>query len=194
MIQISFALALIAIVYGAKLLAQSHKESLSAMYKYLAWFVMAMGFLILLCDGAQGLMRCCHRGGGRMMRQECMMMNGDCNDPGMMGGGPMCHRMMMNHCNMGGNMSCGNDPCCKMMMNQCNGNNNCCDGGMMNCCGGNHCSDGMMNCKDGDMSSCKGGMPANCPMMKGGGEKVKDSLLDAAKSNMKAEKKKKDKE
>lgn len=152
MIQISFALALIAIVFGAKLLAQSKKDGLGAMYKYLAWFVIAMGFLILLCDCAQTMRRCMmHREDGRMMRQECMMRDGGCNEHGMMGGG-QCP-MMMNHCHHG-NIGCMN-------------NSGCCNGGMMNCCGNNNCSDpAMMNCPDGGNSSCKGGMPADCPMMK----------------------------
>ncbi len=149
MILTSFAVALIAIVFGAQLLAQSQKENLNALYKYLAWFVIAMGFCVLLCDGVHGLLRMCHRGQDGMMRREMMI------DKRM--GGPMGCQMMM-HCN-DGNMSCGNDPCCKMMMNQCNGNSN-------------GCSDGMMNCPDGSNSSCKGGMPADCPMM-GGGMKCK---------------------
>lgn len=160
MIQISFALALIAIVYGANLLAHAKKENLGAMYKYLAWFVVAMGFLLILCDSAQCLMRCCRMHNHRMMQKECMMNQGCCNDPCMMGGGNMscgndpCCKMMMNHCN--NNMSCGNDPCCKMMMNQCHGNN-CCSDGM-------NCHDGNMTCPD----KGKGGMDPNCPMMKDG--------------------------
>jgi hypothetical protein len=165
MIQISLALALIAIVFGAKLLAQHKKESLSSMYKYLAWFVIAMGFLLILCDVAQSCMRCCQmRHDKMMMRNECMMRDRGCDDPCMMGHGNMDCRMMMNHCGHGNNMSCGNDPCCKMMMNQCNGNNNCCSGGM-------NCHDGNMNCPDGG----KGGMSPNCPMMKGGMQCKADS-------------------
>jgi hypothetical protein len=157
MILISFSIALIAIVFGAKLLAQSQKENLGALYKYLSWFIIAMGFCVLLCDGARGLLRCANMGRGGMMRKEMIMDK-------RMGGGPMgCHMMM--HCN-DGNMSCGNDPCCKMMMNQCNGNSNC-------------CSDGMMNCNDGGAnSSCKGGMPASCPMMGGGMQCKADSGKD----------------
>lgn len=178
MILISLALALIAIVFGAKLLAQSQKENLGAMYKYLAWFVIAMGFLIILGDGAKVIMRCCRMHNQGMMRRE-MMMNG--------GGGMMGHRMMggcqMRNCD-GGNMSCGDDPCCRMMMNQCNGNTcctgmnggNCCSGGMMN---SGNCSDGKMNCPDGGMnSSCnKGGMPANCPMMSKTNTDTKDTTV-----------------
>jgi len=142
MILISFTLALIAIVFGAKLLAQSQKESLGALYKYLSWFIMIMGFLVLLCDGARALMRCCHRGDG-MMSRECIMIDGG----GMMRGGGMY--MYHNHCGM-------------------NNEGNCC-GGMMNCddknsssngMGGNgSCSDGM-KCKEGkEAGSCTmGGM------------------------------------
>jgi hypothetical protein len=151
MILISFALALIAIVFGAQLLAQSHKDNLGALYKYLAWFIMIVGFLVLLCDGARGLLRMCHRGEERMMRREMMMDGG-----GMMGGGPT---WMMHH--RKGNMNC------------CN--NNCCDG-MMNCGGNNGCPDGMMNCPDGG----KGGMRAGCPMMGKMKPKSSDSLTTKA--------------
>ncbi len=171
MIQISLALALIAIVFGAKLLAQHKKDGLGAMYKYIAWFVIGMGFLIILCDGAKTIRRCCPMMGGHkmIMREECMMRDGDCDAHGMMGGGQSCP-MMMNHCNHG-NMNCGNDPCCKMMMNQCMGNNNCCSGGM-------NCNDGNMSCKDGGNGACKDGMPANCPMNKGGMQCKADSGKD----------------
>jgi len=158
MIQISFALALIAIVFGAQLLAQSKKDGLGAMYKYLAWFVIAMGFLILLCDCAQTMRRCMmHREEGRM-RQECMMRDGGCSEHGMMGGGQCCP-MMRNHCHHG-DMGCMYD-------------NSCCKGGDDNCC-----DPAMMNCHDDGNSSCKDGMPANCHMMKDGKHAKSDSTAD----------------
>lgn len=159
MILISFSIALIAIVFGAKLLAQSHKDSLGVLYKYLSWFIMIMGFLVLICDGAQGFLKMCHRGDdGRMMRREFIMRDGD----GMMGGGPM---WMMHHhgCDMNCDMNCGNS--CDGMMHDG------CDGMMHDGC------NGMMNCKDGGKGSCKDdGMGASCPMM--GGMKCK---MDSAK-------------
>jgi hypothetical protein len=142
MILISFSIALVAIVFGAKLLAQTQKDNLGVMYKYLSWFIIIMGFCVLLCDGARGMLGMARMGRNREVRREMMMRGG----PGMMGGGPMC----MRHCD-GGNM-------------------NCCDNGEMNCCnngGGNNCPDGMMNCHDGMGSSCKGAMDPNCPMMNG---------------------------
>lgn len=139
MILISFSLALIAIVFGAKLLAQSQKDNLAALYKYLSWFVIVVGFLVLLCDGARGLLAVSHR--GSIMREKYMMMNrGD----GMMGGGQMW--MMRHH----GMMNC---------------DNNCC-GGMMNCNDGANCSDGMMSCPDEGKGSCTHSMGAgSCGMM-----------------------------
>jgi hypothetical protein len=181
MILVSFSIALIAIVFGAKLLAQSNKDNLGALYKYLAWFIIAMGFCVLLCDGARGLLRCARMGHCGMMQKE-MRMNGGGHC--MMGGGAMG----MRHCDEG-NMNCMN-------------NNNCCDGGMMNCCGNNCCSgggmacsndnscsnSGSMGCPSGPMnSSCTGGMPANCPMMKGGNNPVTDSMMNAAKTKMQDE-------
>lgn len=172
MISISFALALIAIVFGAKLLAQSQKENLGGLYKYLAWFVIVMGLLMILCDAARGVMGMCHRGHEKMINKECMMMGGG-DDGCMMGGG---------NCMMGGN--------CNMMMmhhhHMCY-DNNC--GGMMNCGGDNNCSmhgggqcSMMMDCKDSDKDgSCKdGGMSGSCPMM-GGMKDMKDKK-DTAKA------------
>ncbi len=150
MILVSFALALIAIVYGAKLLAQSQKENLNALYKYLAWFIIAMGFCVLLCDGLHGLMRMHNMREDRMMHREAMM------DRRM--GGPMCGHMM--NCN-DGNMSCCNGGNC------CNSNN--CSDGMMNC------HDGGMNsdCKSGMPASCPmmGGDMKCCKSDSGKGKK-----------------------
>jgi hypothetical protein len=151
MISISFTLALIAIVYGAKLLAQAQKESLGALYKYLGWFVIVAGFLMILCDAGRGVMGMCHMREAKMENKEMMMMDRG-GDNGCMMGGDNCP-MMMHHHNMN---------CCEGMMN-CGGNSNCSmhDGG--------NCSDGgMMNCKeDGKGSSCNegGGMSGSCPMM-----------------------------
>jgi hypothetical protein len=147
MILISFSIALIAIVFGAKFLSQSQKENLGALYKYLAWFVIAMGFCVLLCDGARGLLRCCNRmQNGGMMRKEMMMNRGM--------GGPMGMRMM------GRGMNCGNN-CCGGMMN-CGDNSNCCDGGNM-------------DCHDGGMNSSSKGMSPSCPMMGNGMKCTADS-------------------
>lgn len=152
MILISLPLALIAIVYGANLLAQSQRDNLAALYKYLAWFVIMLGFLTLLGNGAHCLLLC-HRGDGRMMGREYMMM--DRGDDGMMGGGHTC----MMH-GKRGNMMCPGNNCCGGMMN-CKDNGSC--DGMMNCNNGS-CSDGMMNCKDGG----KGGSSCNAGGMNGG--------------------------
>jgi hypothetical protein len=117
MILISFSIALIAIVFGAKLLAQSQKDNLGALYKYLSWFIIAMGFCVLMCDGARGLLKIAHRG---EMRREMMMNRGD--DGGMgMGGGWMRHHR--------GDMNCCNNCCDGMNDGSCNGNMSCPDGG-----------------------------------------------------------------
>src|ERR1700733_242372 len=98
MISISFALALIAIVYGAKLLADSKKENLGGLYKYLAWFVIIAGFLMIICDAGRGIMGMCHMREARMENKEMMMMGRGGDDGCMMGDGDC--RMMMHHHNM----------------------------------------------------------------------------------------------
>lgn len=141
MILISLPIALIAIIFGAKLLAQSQKENLGGLYKFLSWFVIVVGILIVLCDFTHGCMRMCHRAGN-----DGMMYN---------------HCMMMDRCDDGMMMSCP-----PMWMMHRRGSMNCCNG-MMNCNDGGSC-DGMMNCKDGSKnSSCSdGGMSgSSCPMI-----------------------------
>ncbi len=153
MILISLPIALIAIVFGAKLLAQSQKENLGGLYKFLSWFVIVIGLLIVLCDFTHGCMRMCHRGyDNGMMNSHCMMMD-RCDDGMMMSCPPM---WMMHH--RGG-------------MNCCNGMMNCNDGscnGMMNCMQGGGCNSNMMNCNDGNKDgSCNSGSMngGSCPMM-----------------------------
>ena len=154
MILISLPIALVAIVFGAKLLAQSHKENLGGLYKFISWFVIVVGLLIVLCDFTHGCMRMCHRGcDDGMMNSHCMMM--DRCDGDMMNCSPM---WMYHH---GGGMHC------------CNGNMNCYDGGNCN---------NMMNCKDGSKGgSCsEGGMNSgSCPMM--GNMKDKADTVKAKK-------------
>jgi hypothetical protein len=154
---ISFAIALIAIVFGAKLLAQTQKENLGSLYKYLSWFVIASGFFLMMYVSAWGLFHMAERRHGGMMQKEMRMDR----EEGMKENGPMWmhhRRGDMNCCNhcCDGMMNCGNNMnCCNGMM----GGGNCADG-MMNCGGNNKCADGMMNCDGG-----KGGMGAGCPMM-----------------------------
>lgn len=125
MILLSLPFALIAIVFGARLLAQARKESLGGFIKFVSWFVMIAGFLLIL----HGIMHICHRAcEERMMNKECRMMKG-CNDG--MGCSPM---WMMYH--QRGNMNC-----CNGMMN-CMPGNSC--NSMMNCTPNGSCNEGNM--------------------------------------------------
>jgi hypothetical protein len=161
---ISFAIALIAIIFGAQLLAQAQKENLSSLYKYLSWFVIVSGFFLMMYVSAWGLYHMAERRHGGIMQKEMRTGRGD--DMGRMGGGPMWMRHHKRD-----NMNCCNN-CCDGMMNY-GGNNNCC-GGMMDCGGNNGCADGMMNCPDGG----KGAMGAGCLMM----GKMKDKVVDSTKT------------
>jgi hypothetical protein len=170
MLACAFALTLLAIVAGMMLLAQTKKENLGNIYKYVSWFVIVCGFLSILAIGARSAMKCCpmmreHR---MMMREGRMMdgcMMGHMGGYGMMG----CHREMMGGCGM------MNNGCCEGM------NSGCCNEGMMGCHDGmGQCNEGMGQCHDG-MSECHEGMGeckdgkdgGTCPMMKGG---MKDSV------------------
>lgn len=159
MLLCAFALSLLAIVAGMMLLAQTKKDNLGNLYKYVSWFVIIMAFLSILCIGAQSAMKC-HRGERYMMRKECRMMDDDGCMMGHMGCQGMmgCQRGMMGGCGMMHNGCCGG------MMNGCSGNMGC-----------NHdmgqCHEGMGQC-NGDMGQCHEGKDdddgGSCPMMKGG--------------------------
>ena len=151
-------LALLVIVAGMKLLAQTSKDNLGNLYKYVSWFVIVMGFLCLLCTGMHCAMKCCHRGHERM-EERCMMMHGGCDE--MRGG---CNDMMYHHGGMGGCMM--HHECCnEMMSNGCSENM------------GGSCKEGS-ECHEGMGSDCKMGDGGSCPMMKGGGHcEEKDSVV-----------------
>jgi|SRR6185312_824389 len=163
MLIIALPLALIAIVFGMKLLAQTKKDNLGNLFKYVSWFVIVMGFLVTLCIGCRAVMRhCCHGGEHEMMmKKRCMMMDDDNCYMGHMGG---CSNMNMMGCHhmMGG--------CCGGMMMMHGGCGNmgggCCN--MDNDCDGGQCHDGMKSCcKDGDKGCKEDDDKGSCPMMKG---------------------------
>jgi len=112
MLLIACSLALIVIYAGMKLLAQTKREVLGNLYKYVSLFLVTIGFLLLICISCCGMMRCCHMG-ERMMERKCMMMEERGNNGGCQMGGQMGSCMMMSGHgrNMGG--------CCgAMMMNR----------------------------------------------------------------------------
>jgi len=163
MLACAFALTLLAIVAGMMLLAQTKRENLGNMYKYVSWFIIVCGFLSILAIGAKCAMKCCP-----MMREHRMMMREgrmmDCRMGHMGGCGMMSgHRGMMGGCGM------MNNGCCEGM------NEGCCNQGMMDC------HEGMDQCQDGSLSGCHEGMGeckdgkdcGTCPMMKEG---AKDSV------------------
>jgi hypothetical protein len=137
-------LALLVIVSGMKLLAQTHKDNLGNVYKYVSWIVMIIGFLCLMCCGMHCAMKCCHHGDRCKMENRCDMDDDD--------GG--CY-MMHHHHGMGGG--------CMM-------HRGCCDGMGGGCCNdmGGNCKEGS-ECHDGD-SKCNMNMGdgGSCPMMKDG--------------------------
>ena len=69
MLLIACSLALLVMYAGVKLLAQIQKESLGHLYKYFSWFIIIMGFLMLMCIGCFAIMRCC-RFPEQMMEKE----------------------------------------------------------------------------------------------------------------------------
>ncbi len=116
MLLIAFALALLVISTGMKLLIHIQKETLGNIYKYVSWFVIVMGFLLLIFTSCFGVVRFCYKG-GRMMESKFRMMEEMRNTHGyMMEGKPgNCMRMSGHGRNM---RSCSAD---KMMMGECCG-------------------------------------------------------------------------
>ena len=70
MLLIATSLSLIAIVAGMFLLAQTKKDNLGNLFKYVSYFVVVVGFLCLVCISTRCMMRGCYGGGG--MRGDCM--------------------------------------------------------------------------------------------------------------------------
>ncbi len=128
MLFIAFSLALFVVFLGAKLLAQTRKEDLGKLFKCISWFLLVMGFLILISVGCYSTMRICHKGECKMekkckphkerdfenMHSKCfsmhhsmMNMHGmhsvmcrDCGDTKMQHGSCNNNMMMCQHANM----------------------------------------------------------------------------------------------
>jgi len=92
MLLIAFALALLVIVAGMKLLINTKKEMLGNFYKFVSWFVIVMGFLMLLFTCCSGMCHMCfkkermmkmmeerhHFYGGMQGEEGCCKMMHDC--------------------------------------------------------------------------------------------------------------------
>ncbi|MGP8217542.1 MAG: hypothetical protein ACLQQ4_18380 [Bacteroidia bacterium] len=158
MLLIAFTIGLLVIVAGMKLLAQTQKENLGILYKYVSWFVVIMGFLSLICVGMHCIVNHCRNA------EKCRMENRYGMDDGGYYNMHGCNDMMRCNHRMGG----GN---CMMMHGGCDGGmgNGSCD----NMCNGGGCKDGQScgsmgpNCRMNDGGNCNSMDCGNCPM-KGG--------------------------
>lgn len=178
MLLIACALSLLAIAAGMMLLAQTKKENLGNLFKYVSWFIVIMGFLCIVCIGCRSAMRCCMRAQNCRNMKVMMMRDDDGNgcymERGMREHGGMgCERGMMGGCGM---MMGGG---CYRMGSCCGGEREECENGMGSCHENmGECKDGMGGCTDGDskctegMSDAKGG---SCPMHGGMMMNKKDS-------------------
>jgi hypothetical protein len=135
MFLIASALSLLVVYAGMKLLALTKKDTLGNGYKAVSWILIIMGFLILLCSIAHGVMH--HRANRMMMQTE---MRDDGWGGRHMGGMNWHHDMMMR----GG--------CCDGMKDDCCGGmkDDGCHDGM-----GSSCSDGMKGCTMGKGDTTK---------------------------------------
>jgi heme A synthase len=83
MILTSIALALLALVAGMYLLDKTKKEGLGKFFNFIAWVVIVVSLLILLCGLTRGLIRmqCANRFESRMEMCRPGMMGDDCCMP-----------------------------------------------------------------------------------------------------------------
>ena len=93
MMLIAFALALLVIAAGMKLLIHTKKELLGNFYKFVSWFVIVMGFLMFLFIGCSTCRMCFKH--ERMMK---MMEEKHHSFYDRMGDGSGCFKMMHGYC------------------------------------------------------------------------------------------------
>jgi hypothetical protein len=103
---IAVALLLLALVAGTHLLSKSKSENRGKFSEWVAYAVIIVSILMLLCQLCMCTMRMMHRGDRHEMREHHMGMMQYC-PPEMCGGVPCMMPMGrggMNCCRMGGNM------------------------------------------------------------------------------------------
>lgn len=112
---VALALALLVIHSGVKLLIQAKKEAMTPLYRYVSWFIILGGFLIIACAGAFCIAKCCRYGSHMMTKNHAH----HCTRGGDMDGDEWrMHKKwmkhgMMNNCQMHGNSMAGGS--CSMM-------------------------------------------------------------------------------
>lgn len=94
MLLIASSLTLLAIYAGVKLLIQTQKENLGALYKCVSWFIIIMGFLTLTCIMCQSVIHYHRKGEARMEKKIRMMGSCHANNTCMMRGGHLGYCMM----------------------------------------------------------------------------------------------------
>lgn len=70
MIFIGCSIALLAIYAGTKLLMEAKSEPHGKLYRFFAWFIIVMGFFMVLGSGALAAARICC-GGHHLIKEEC---------------------------------------------------------------------------------------------------------------------------
>ena len=93
MLLIASSVTLLAINAGVKLLIQTQKENLSALYKAVSWFIIIMSFLSLTCIMCQSVIRYYRKGEARMEKKIRMMKSCHANNTCIMRGGMGYHMM-----------------------------------------------------------------------------------------------------
>lgn len=75
MLYVSICLTLLTLIAAMHLWAKTQKEQPNALYKWLIYLIVLVGFLILICQLTRGAMRMMHREHHGMMDKEMMFKN-----------------------------------------------------------------------------------------------------------------------
>ena len=143
---IAIALLLLSLTAGAWLLYKTQKESLGALFKVIAWFVIVISIASMVCCGMRCVFHCCKQNQECGRTEQCEMNKSECN-------------MESEHCRMGHRgmgeriiiMKGGEDGECEMM------GKGCCKDKM-------ECKEGKEGCEEGKMDCCKKGGAKECEM------------------------------
>src|SRR5437016_936658 len=112
-ISISICLTLLTIIAAMHLILKAHNAGMSAVFKWISYFIVLAGLALLICLGCCGIRKMCRHHGDNDCKEECHSWM-KCHK-GMTGSMHGC--MMYGHSGMRCcDMKEGDDACCDKMM------------------------------------------------------------------------------
>jgi len=147
---IAIALLLLSLTAGTWLLYKTQKESLGAIFKIIAWFVIVISIGSMVCCGMRCMMHCCKAKSECSKDEKCEMNKSECNmesEHCRMGHRGMGERIIIIKGDEDGECEMGRGECRDKM--ECSEGKEECEGGKMDCSkmGGDHkCAMGEKKC------------------------------------------------